>query len=366
MRIAQVAPPWLPIPAGGYGGIEHVVSTLTETLVARGHDVTLFASGDSTTAARLVAHYPVSLGNNADVKRNPLVMLPHIHEVFARHRDFDVIHVHDIPEACFLADLIPTPVVHTLHRSVANDNKSGDRHRIYKRFASQRYISISDAQRRYLPELNYIATVHNGVDPTGFSLGSGSGRYLVWLGRVTPKKGVVEAIKVARSVGMKLKIAAFVDKAEEPYFSREVQPLVDGVTVEYVGELKHDERRKLLADAFALLFPIKWNEPFGLVMAEAMASGTPVVATARGSVPEVVADGVTGFIVPVTAGMLADDVIDEESIPKMADAVRTLMAMPPDRYTNLRAQCRQHVERSFTVASMSDKYEIAYRAVSGT
>lgn len=364
MRIAQVAPPWLPVPSAGYGGTEHVVSTLTEELVRRGHDVTLFASGDSKTSAKLSSVYPNALGNDIDVKMNPLVMLPHIYEAFRRRGEFDIIHVHDLPEAAFLADLTgSTNVVHTIHRSIDDVAKYRDRREIYLKFRSQPYISISNAQRRILPDLHWIQTAHNGINPADFVFGKERGSYLLWLGRITPKKGVVEAIRMAKAVGMPIKVAAYVDHGEQDYFETQVKPMIDGDRVIFLGELQGSERARLLSEAFAVLFPIRWNEPFGLVMVEAMASGTPVIAPRRGSVPEIVVDNETGFTVPVDRETVADG--DEDpSEQAMTDALRRLLKLPLPDYLAMRDHAHAR-SADFTISAMTDAYEAAYRMVTG-
>ncbi len=347
MRIAQVAPPWLPVPPVGYGGVEAVVYDLTEELVARGHEVTLFATGDSKTTAKLSFVYKNALGNDGSLKNNPYTQLFQIYPVFSQSNQFDIIHVHGEGQAMFFADLIKTPVIHTIHGTLTEGEQNPDKRKVYEMFSKQNFVSISDAQRKGLPRLNYVATVYNGIDLTQFSVGDGSGEYLAWLGRVTPKKGVVEAIHVARAVGVPLRLAAFIDPIDQPFFDREIKPLIDGSTVQFVGQLNHEERSMFLAKAKAFLFPIKWQEPFGLVMIEAMAAGTPVVAFSRGSVPEIVVDGKTGFVVSDETGM--------------AEALKKLLSLDTNSYQAMRQTCRTHIEANFTVQKMIDGYEAVYR-----
>ncbi len=347
MKIAQVAPPWLPIPPKGYGGIEAVMSSLTDGLVTRGHEVTLFATGDSQTKAKLSFVYEKALGNDGSLKNNPYTQLFQIYPVFSHSEQFDIIHVHGEGQAMFFADLIKTPVVHTIHGTLMEGEQNPDKRKVYQQFAKQNFISISNAQRQGLPNLNYVATVYNGIDLSQFSVGNGDGGYFAWLGRITPKKGVVEAISAAKAVGIPIRLAAFIDPTDQAFFDAEIKPLIDGSSVQFVGQLNHEERSLFLQKAKAFLFPIKWEEPFGLVMVEAMAAGTPVVAFNRGSVPEIVADGKTGFVVSDEAGM--------------AEALKKLLAMDAASYQTMRQACRKHVEDHFTIDKMIDGYEAVYK-----
>jgi len=338
VKIAQVAPLYESVPPVLYGGTERVVAYLTDELVRRGHDVTLFASGDSRTAARLVA--PTARALRLD-RGAADVLSPHVLElarVFERADEFDVIHCHVDYLAFPFGRLVRTPTLHTLHGRLDLPHLAP----LFRHFRDVPLVSISDAQRRPVHPLrpSWVATVHHGLPLERFPFSPRGGEYLAFLGRISPEKRVDLAIAAARRAGLPLKIAAKVDPADQAYFEREIRPLLDDPLVEFVGEIGDDRKPGFLGGALALLFPIDWPEPFGLVMIEAMACGTPVIARACGSVPEVVASGVTGFVV---------DTLDE-----LVDAVK--------RVGNVdRAACRRHVEARFTVERMADAYEAIYR-----
>jgi glycosyltransferase involved in cell wall biosynthesis len=342
MRIAQVAPLYESVPPRLYGGTERVVSWLTEELVRRGHEVTLFASGDSATRARLVATCPRGLRLDA---APPDALMAHVAELGAvadRIHEFDVVHAHIDHPAFLLGRFARVPFVHTLHGRL---DLPGQRE-TFAAFPHAALVSISDHQRSPLADLglNWRATVHHGL-PLGaipVATGSGRGGYLAFLGRISREKGPVDAIAVAHEVGIPLRIAAKVDPSDREYYEREVRPLIDGTFVQFVGEVDDEEKWKFLGEARCLLFPIDWPEPFGITLIEAMASGTPVVARPRGAVPEIVVDGETGWL--------------GESVRELADAVRRV-----DRID--RARCRATVAQRFSVAAMTDGYERVYRAL---
>ncbi len=301
MRIAQVAPLGESVPPKKYGGTERIVSYITEELVARGHEVTLYASGDSCTAARLHSFFPRPL---RELPGHPDLELVYRHvmsEVRAAARHYDVIHFH---LGWFeFAPFTPseTACLTTLHGRL-NIPEVQQRLRAYRSFP---LISISDAQRSPVPEANWLGTIYHGVpDPGPIRQGAG-GDYLVFLGRISPEKRPDLAIEIAQKAGLPLKIAAKVDRVDQAYFEETIRPLLALPGIDFIGEVDEREKRHLLAGARALLFPIDWPEPFGLAMVEAMACGTPVIAFRRGSVPEVVDDGVTGFIVDDVAGAVA-------------------------------------------------------------
>jgi glycosyltransferase involved in cell wall biosynthesis len=339
MRIAQVAPLFESVPPQLYGGTERVVSWLTETLVRRGHHVTLFASRDSVTAARLVPTAARGL-RLEEAEIDPVAA--HIAELgmVADHlNEFDLVHCHTDYPAFLLGRLTSTPVLHTLHGRL--DLPAWPY--VCRAFPRTPLVSISDSQRAPLAglDLDWRATVHHGlpVDDIPFTENGGQG-YLAFLGRFSPQKGPETAVAVARAVGIPLRMAAKVDPQDRAYFESSVRPLIDGTLVQYVGEIGDDEKWKFLGEALCLLFPIDWPEPFGLAMIEALACGTPVVARPCGSVPEIVIDGETGW--------LADTVDD------LARAVRRIEAID-------RSRCRQEVETRFSVAAMADGYERVYR-----
>lgn len=293
MRIAQVAPLFESVPPKTYGGTERVVSWLTEELVRLGHEVTLFASADSMTTAELVPCCQESLrlaAGCADQLAHHFVMME---KVLARKDEFDLIHFH--------IDYLHYPLstregyihVSTLHGRL----DFPDLVPLYDAYPKVPVISISDAQREPLLNLNWQGTVHHGLPPEMYKPSNKGSGYLAFLGRTSPEKGLDRAIEIAQRAGMPLKIAAKIDKTDLEYFETCIRPLLGASGIEFVGEIAYPEKNKFLADAAALLFPIGWPEPFGIVMIEAMACGTPVIAYPFGSVPEVIQDGLTGFIV---------------------------------------------------------------------
>ena len=345
LQIAQVAPPLERVPPMTYGGTERVVSVLTEELVRRGHDVTLFASGDSITSARLVPVVEQALWRNehADQDFQPFFAVT-LGKLASAIDQFDLVHNHLDFLAYPLSRLSPCPVLTTLHGRLDLPGLDA----LYREFADVSLVSISTAQRRPIPHANWLATVYHGIDLTEFRPRASAGGYLAYLGRISPEKGLDTAIRVAKRAGLPLKVGARpplpyrndpnvqVDRA---YYEQVVEPLLDTADVEIVGELDRAGRDGLLGGATALLFPITWPEPFGLVMPEALACGTPVLALRAGSVPEVIEPGVTGFI-------CADE--DE-----LVDAVRHLPEID-------RLRCRREAERRFSPAAMADSYEQVY------
>jgi glycosyltransferase involved in cell wall biosynthesis len=339
MRIAQVAPLFESVPPRLYGGTERVVSYLTEELVRRGHDVTLFASGDSETSATLVPI--VERAMRFDTARRDVLGAEFIRElgmVFSRAADFDVIHCH-VDYLAFPFDaLTPTPTVHTIHGRLDMPHLVP----VYRQFNKVPLVSISNAQRAPLDGLGvrWAGTVYHGLPIERYAFAAKDRGYLAFLGRLSPEKQADLAIEIARRVGLPLKIAAKVDLADQEYFDQVISPLLDDPLVEFLGEIGDEDKSEFLGGACALLFPIDWPEPFGLVMIEAMACGTPVIARPCGSVPEVVVDGRTGF--------LADSLVDLTAAVKRLDEID-------------RAECRRLVETRFSVATMGEEYERVYR-----
>lgn len=300
MRIAQIAPLYEAVPPKFYGGTERVVSYLTEELVALGHEVTLFASGDSETAARLEAAWPRALRLDPAI-RDPIA--PHallMERVMQRAGEFDVLHFHNeyLPFSLFSRQ--PTPWLNTLHGRLDMIEYQG----IFDTFANVPLVSISDSQRRPLPQANFIGTVLHGLPENLLTPRPMTPSYLAFLGRISPEKRPDRAIRIARACGIPLKIAAKVDNADRAYFETVIKPMLDGPGVEMVGEINETQKPEFLSGALGLLMPIDWPEPFGLVMIEAMACGVPVIAINRGSVPEVIDDGVSGFIVEDETGAI--------------------------------------------------------------
>jgi glycosyltransferase involved in cell wall biosynthesis len=338
MRIAQVAPLAESVPPRFYGGTERVVSGLTEELVRRGHDVVLFASGDSDTSAELVACCPEGLRLHPTSLDHVAYAMIELGKVSARAREFDIIHSHLDYLALPTARHIKTPMVTTLHGRLDLPGLPD----VYAEFSEQYVVSISNAQRHPLPHARWLATVYNGIDLRHFTLGDGSGGYLAFLGRIAPEKGVDRAIEIAKAVDMPLRIAAKVDPADQEYFTAKIKPMLSDSRVEYIGEIDETDKNEFLGNAIAYLFPINWPEPFGMTMIEAMACGTPVIAMNLGSVPEVVVDGQTGFIC--------------RSQTEMIDAVQRTGALS-------RNACRTHVEKHFSAFRMAERYERSYRTV---
>ena len=337
MKIAQVSPLIEAVPPKLYGGTERIVSYLTEELVALGHDVTLFASGDSQTAAKLEAAWPCAL--RLDEKMRDYVA-PHVVmlELLARRADeFDIVHLHIDYLGYPILQRADVPFISTLHGRLDLPELA----RVYDIFDVP-VVSISDSQRAPLPQADYIATVHHGLPERMLLPGFGAGGYLAFLGRISPEKAPDAAIRIAARAGMPLKMAAKVDDADRKYFDAHVAPLLRQPQVEFVGEIGEGQKAEFLGNAAALLFPIDWCEPFGLVMIEAMACGTPVIAFRNGSVPEVIEDGVTGFVVD-----------DEDGAVAAVGKLRTLD----------RSRIRRTFEQRFTARRMAEDYLNVYRRV---
>jgi glycosyltransferase involved in cell wall biosynthesis len=334
MRIAQVAPLIESVPPKLYGGTERVVAHLVGALVRLGHDVTLFASGDSSTPARLVAGWPgaLRLGGCQDPVPPHVLMLE---QVIREAAQFDIVHFHIAPLHFSMArHLVPAHVT-TLHGRL----DLPELNRLFDEFRDIPCVSISDAQRAPLPQAGWVGTIHHGLPGDLLPFSGESRGYLAFLGRICPEKRVDRAIAIARACGQRLRIAAKVDPADAEYFEREIRPLLDDPLVEYLGEIGDREKGPFLGGASAVLFPIDWPEPFGLVMIEALACGTPVVAFRGGSVGEVLEDGVTGFIV--------------DSVEAAADAVRRLGTID-------RRMCRAVFESRFTADRMAEQYVAVY------
>jgi glycosyltransferase involved in cell wall biosynthesis len=338
MRIAQVAPLAESVPPKLYGGTERVVSWLTEELVRQGHDVTLFASGDSTTSAKLVPCVPqgLRLAGIRDHIASHLVML---NEVRARADQFDIIHFHvDLLQHVLFRDLAHKCLT-TLHGRL----DLPDFMPVFQTFQEMPLVSVSNSQRAPMPpDVNWLATVHHGLPPTVCPFNTRGGEYLAFLGRISPEKRPDRAIEIAKQAGIPLKIAAKVDPADQAYYEEVIEPLLDHPLIEFVGEIDERTKSEFLGHALALLFPIDWPEPFGLVMIEAMSAGTPVIGWRSGSVPEVIACGISGFIV--------------ESMDEAVAAAHQVKALS-------RMWVREHFERRFTAARMAKDYVKAYEVL---
>jgi glycosyltransferase involved in cell wall biosynthesis len=345
MRIGVVAPVWIPVPPPGYGGVEQVVSLLVEELVARGHDVTLFASGDSHTKANLRSVY-----QEAPTERLWEVEPDAVHVGAAytyaaeQYRDgdgFDLIHDHTNYLGVAFASCLSTPVLHTVHMILDEARAS-----FYRRFASEIYLTaISDYQRGEVPDLPWSGTVHNAVDVDAMPFSATKDDYLLCIGRVCERKGQDIAIEVAKRAGVPLVLAGRVHPKEGWFFEERILPHVDAESVIFHGEVSNERKGELLAGAKALLFPVREPEPFGLAMVEALACGTPVLAEPLGAVPEVVSHGETGFLV--------------RGVKAMVNAVARVSELSPER-------CREEAVNRFHPSTMVDGYEAVYRDILGS
>jgi glycosyltransferase involved in cell wall biosynthesis len=323
------------VPPKFYGGTERVVSYLTEELVRLGHDVTLFASGDSVTSARLVPVCPEALRLNTtsvDPLAHHIVMLE---EVFVQCDQFDILHFHIDYLHFPLSQRERVANVTTLHGRL----DIPDLQPLYQRFVDMPLVSVSDAQRDPLPNVNWLATVYHGLPEKQYTFHPGPGKYLAFLGRISPEKGVDRAIEIASLAGVPLKLAAKVDRADREYFETQIKPLLNNPLVEFMGEIGYPDKGEFLGNALALVFPINWPEPFGLVMIEALACGTPVIAYPRGSVLEIIEDGRTGFVVG-----------------NAKSAVKAVQQLPQIS----RAACRQRFEERFSATRMAKEYLKVY------
>ncbi|MEQ9618031.1 MAG: glycosyltransferase family 4 protein [Deltaproteobacteria bacterium] len=338
MKIAQVAPLAESVPPRLYGGTERVVSYLTEELIKQGHEVTLFASGDSVTSARLVS--PVD--ECIRLSKTYLNSIPHeyiMNEMISRESgNFDIIHFH--------TDYIHFPVsrrekyahLTTLHGRLDLPELKN----IYSEFNEIPVVSISYDQRSYLPQANWIGNAYHGLPTKLYNLNGDEGKYLAFLGRISPEKRPDRAIRIARLTGIPLKIAAKVDSVDTDYYESVIEPMLDNPLVEFIGEIGEDEKNDFLGNALALLFPIDWPEPFGLAMIESMACGTPVIAFNCGSVPEVVDDGKTGFIV--------------NNMREAVEAVYKIQSLS-------RSKIRETFESRFSAAKMAGDYSLLYKKI---
>ena len=335
LRIAQVAPLYESVPPKLYGGTERVVAYLAEELVRRGHEVWLYASGDSTINVPLIPGTPQSLRLKGLDHLGPVYHIPMLSEVYDNANRFDIIHSHLDCLSFPLVRLAPVPTVSTMHGRL--DLK--EMLPIYRSYKDLPVISISDDQRRPIPDLNWVGTIHHGLPRDLLRFSPKPGDYLAFLGRISPEKRPDLAIEIARRTGVRLKIAAKVDRNDHDYFETVIKPLLSSPGIEFIGEVSETEKQEFLGGALALLFPVDWPEPFGLVMIEALACGTPVIARPFGSVPEVLRHGITGFL-----GASLEELVG--SVNKIGDISRQ--------------RCREEFETRFTSEVMAANYERVY------
>lgn len=338
MKIAQIAPLVERVPPKKYGGTERVVYALVEELTQRGHDVTLFASGDSLTSARLESVYPRSLreARLRDIYGSNLWTMLNIGVAYSKQKEFDIIHDHVIPLSMPTAHIATTPVVATMHGAFNPENR-----RLFQTLNNPWIVTISRAQAYPIPNLHHAGTVYNGLTFDEYPFSEVHEDYLLFVGRISMEKGVHNAIEVAQQLNMPLVIAAKLDPTDQPYFREYVEPRLSE-QIRWVGEVTQEERNRLMANARCFLHPVTWREPFGLTLIEAMACGCPVIAFERGSVPEIIKSGETGYVVQDIEGMI--------------DAVQSIDTID-------RADCRAHVMENFSVQKMADGYEEVYRKV---
>jgi glycosyltransferase involved in cell wall biosynthesis len=342
MRIAQVAPLCESVPPKLYGGTERVVSYLTEELVRLGHDVTLFASGDSVTTARLesICDHALRLNKGMSFHDAPLMTQLLMEQALGIHRHFDIIHSHLDHLGFPLARLNPTPTITTFHGRLDLPELQP----VFREYAEMPMVSISNSQRKPVAWANWQATVYHGLPRDLYSMHPHSGAYLAFLGRIAPEKRPDHAIEIAKRVGIPLRIAAKVDPADQEYFETEIEPLLSHPLIEYLGEITDAEKNDFLGHAMALVCPYDWPEPFGLVLIESLACGTPVLAYRRGSIPEIIEDGATGFVC--------------EGIDEMTAAVQRIPEID-------RQRCRGGFEQRFSAERMALDYLRVYEQAIG-
>jgi glycosyltransferase involved in cell wall biosynthesis len=338
MRIAQIAPIIERVPPKKYGGTERVVSCLTEELVRRGHEVTLFASGDSVTKAKLRSVYPRALreARFRDLYGTNSKTLLNIGLAYASQDEFDIIHDHSGYISQPTANLAKTPVVLTMHGQFAADLRD-----IYKLLPRPHIVTISKEQGKYASDLNIVGTVYNGLEMDDYPFSTGNDGYLLFVGRLSMEKGPHYAIEVALAMNLPLILAAKLEEVDRPYFRQYVEPYLSE-QIRWIGEVDERERNRLMSRAMCFLHPITWREPFGLTLIEAMACGCPVIAFGLGSIPELIVNGRTGFVV--------------STVVEMIDAVGRIAQI--DRH-----RCRQHALRNFNAKKMTDGYEAIYRHI---
>ncbi|MEW5706819.1 MAG: glycosyltransferase family 4 protein [Actinomycetota bacterium] len=340
MKILLISPPWLSVPPKAYGGIEWVVAILADGLVKKGYKVDLFATGDSNTKANLRYVFDSAKSSKLGTSSMSIYDSIHISEAFKIMDGYDIVHDHSGFLVVAFSYLTNIPILHTLHGPFNEDTKA-----FYGHFKDSCYFNaISEYQKKSFPILNYVDTVYNAIDVDNYPYSEQKEDYLLMVSRVNPSKGTHLAVQVAKSLGEKLILAGKIDPQDKVYFTEKVKPHIDGEQIVFLGEVSEIEKRQLMKSAKCFLFPIQWPEPFGLVMTEAMACGTPVVALRDGSVPEVIVDGRVGYIV--------------DSVDEMVEAVRDAKKISPKA-------CRDHVITNFSPERMVEKYVTNYEKILG-
>lgn len=359
MRVAIVASIWISVPPKGFGfgAQEYLAYYLAEGLQKKGHQVTLFASGDSKTTAKLESVTPKQVVdlNFGDPKIKDIFELMNLENAYKKARSFDIIHNHLLPYGLLFADITSTPTVHTLHHEIY---KTRADYFIYKKYKNQNYISISKAQRKIMPDLNYVSTVHNGTDLSFYTYKkTPDSDYMLFLGRMKRYKGIHTAIKIAQKIGIRLIIASPLPNSKQAdykevmeYWEKEIKPYLNN-KIEHADNLEGENKIDLIQNAKLLISPIEREEPFGMTLIEAMSCGTPVVSYNKGAVSEIMVDKQTGFLI---------DFDENSSITKMQKAVEKIYNMSKEEYMLFRQNSREHIEKNFTVQGMVENYEEVY------
>jgi len=336
MRIAHISPLWIPVPPQTYGGTELVVSWLCDEQVRRGHDVTLFATEDSKTSARLVPIWPRSLWR-AHLKTPHAVFALMYEKVCSMQKEFDIIHDHCEFYTAPYSNFLKPKMVMTLHHPLNEESII-----LYKKFPKINFVAISRNQRKSGPGINIVRTIHHGLPLERYPANFTPKNYLLWLSKIAPEKGIAEAIDVARLTGEKLMISGNILPSYADYFNFRIKPLIDGKKIQFVGASDFEKKIELFRNAKAFIFPVKRPEPFGLVVIEAMACGTPVIAFKVGSMPELIEDGKTGFLV--------------SSVEEACQAVKKIGQIK-------REDCREHIKKNFNLKRMVNRYERLYKKI---
>lgn len=379
MKIGIIGSIWIRIPPKdfGFGAQEYLIYQLAEGLLKRGHEVTIFTTSDAKTNARVesVAQKQIIDLSPADNKIKDTFELINLSHAYKMAGKFDLFHNHLLPYGLLFADLFKIPTVHTLHHEIYHISDTY----IYRRFKDQKYVSISDSQRKIMPELNYVSTVYNGIDPEFYKFKEiPDDNYLFYIGRIKRYKGIHTAIQVALKLGLKLKIAGPQPNPNQPdfevvneYWYKDIKPHLDTQT-QYVGEASGEEKIELLQNAKALILPVERDEPFGMSVIEAMSCGTPVIVYGRGAMPELVKDGKTGFIVrekedgegnKIRAQNIVPLQINGSGIDGLCQAVQKIYNMPSSEYLSMRKNSHDLVQQNFTIDRMVEGYEKVYKKI---